>query len=243
MFEFITKAWIDVKAYFRDKEQIYNRIIHFARLSVLMNTAIGLGKIMMGFYNFSFIFFIGGFYNISLSLAKALAIKGYCESKGEKIWPFIRQDDNRLSEKGKSKEYHYYQLVGMVVILASLAYMISSTGVFAGGRSSTQFSMATVVKIGSITAFEIILSLQGVFARRREKEPILEAIKLTSLISSLIGLTLMQTAILGHSGRESNLYFDLSGIFLGAVSFCIGVYMIVSIRRKKVTGKPAKHEG
>jgi len=78
------------------------------------------------------------------------------------------------------------------------------------------------------------LMIQGVFARRREKEPILEAIKLTNFVSSLIGLVLVQTAILGHFGREPIIYFDYVGIFLGAMSLCIGVYMIVSARLKMI---------
>jgi len=232
MFQFISKTWNGVRVYLCDKEQSYGRIIHFARLSILINAAIGLGKIIIGLVNHSFLFFISGFYNIGLSFAKAVAVKGYSESKEKPIWPFIREADNSPSGKNKKKEYHYYQLVGMIVLLASLAYMIGSIGIFAGERSNTHFGAAIAALIGSITAVEIIVSLHGIFARRREKEPILEAIKLTSFVSSLIGLVLTQTAILGHLGRETNIYFDLLGIFLGAVSVCIGVYMIVSTRMK-----------
>lgn len=89
-----------------------------------------------------------------------------------------------------------------------------------------------VAMIGFVTVIEIVIALQGVFARRREKEPILEAIKLTSLISSLIGLVLVQTAILGHAGENPIIYFDYVGVFLGVVSFFIGMYMIVSTRIK-----------
>lgn len=228
MFQFISKTWIGVRAYLSDKEQSYSRIIHLARVSMFINSAIGLGKIVMGFYNQSLLFFVSGFYNIGLSLAKTVAVKGYCESKGKTLWPFKRQTDNSYSAKHIKKEYRYYQLVGLIVLLASLAYMISSIGVLAGSRSSIHYSTIMVIEIGLIVAIEIIVSLQGAFARRREKEPILEAIKLTSFVSSLIGLVLVQTAILGHSGRESNFYFNLVGIFLGAVSVCIGIYMIIS---------------
>jgi len=185
----------------------------------------------MGIYNHSFLFFVSGFYNLGLGFAKAVAVKGYAESKGKPIFPFTLQI-NSTSEKSRQKEYRYYQLVGVIVLLASLAYTIGSIGVLVGEHSNVHYSLIMVVEIGIITAFEIAISLQGVFARRREKEPILEAIKLTSLISSLIGLVLVQTAILGHAGEKTMIYFDYVGIFLGGVSFFIGVYMIVSTKMK-----------
>ena len=162
MFQFFSKTWNGVRTYLCDKEQSYGRIIHFARLSILINAAIGLGKIIIGLVNHSFLFFISGFYNIGLSFAKAVAVKGYSESKEKPIWPFTREADNSPSEKNKKKEYHYYQLVGMIVLLASLAYMIGSIGVFVGERSNTHFGAAMAALIGSITAVEIIVSLQGI---------------------------------------------------------------------------------
>jgi hypothetical protein len=92
--------------------------------------------------------------------------------------------------------------------------------------------MVTVILIGLTIAVEFIVSLQGISTWRHEKEPILEALKLTSFISALLGLVLVQTAALGHGGVESNIYFDSVGLALGAVSFCIGGVMIVSGRRK-----------
>jgi len=234
MIKIISKTWIGVKDYLSDKELSYSRIIHFARLSILINTAIGLGKIIMGFCNQSFLFIFSGFYNIGLSFAKMVAVKGYCESKGKKIWPFIRSTDSTHRKKSVKNEYRYYRLVGFIVLLASLAYTIGSIGVLIGSRSKAHFSTIMVVVIGFITAIEIIVSLQGIFARRREKEPILEAIKLTNFVSSLIGLVLVQTAILGHLGRNPIIYFDYVGIFLGAVSLCIGVYMIAFARLKMI---------
>ena len=154
MFQIISKAWIGIKDYLSDKEQSYSRIIHFARLSILINTAIGLGKIIMGFCNQSFLFIVSGFYNIGLSFAKIVAVKGYCESKGKKIWPFIRSTDSRHRKKSVKNEYRYYRLVGLIVLLASLAYMIGSIGVLIGSRSKAYYSTIMVVMIGFITAIE-----------------------------------------------------------------------------------------
>jgi len=232
MLRFVAKIWNIIWSYLCDKEQTYSRIIHIARLSMLVNAAIGIGKIIMGLYNLSFLFIFSGLYNIGICLAKAVAVKGYAESKCKRIWPFKRPAHDGLSRKSKKKEYRYFRQVGVIILLASVAYMVGSIGVLVGERSSAHFSTFMVAQIGIITAVEIVVALQGVLARRQEKEPILEALKFTSFISSLIGLVLVQTAILGHSGGTPIVYFDYAGIFLGAVSVCIGVYMIVSANMK-----------
>jgi hypothetical protein len=225
MIIFLSKTWSGIKAYLGDKEETYNRILVFARASILLNAAIGLGKTVMGFHSHSFIFVCSGFYNLCIALAKIVAVKGYAESKGKAVWPFVRH----IGGGGKQKEHRYYRQVGFIVLLASLVYTIGSIGVLFFGRNNAHYSLILVIEIGIVTAVEIIVSIYGVFARRREKEPILEAIKMTSLISSLIGLVLVQTAILGHGG-ESIIYFDYVGIVLGALSIYIGVYMVASKR-------------
>jgi hypothetical protein len=185
---------------------------------------------IMGLYNVSFLIFVSGIYNIGLSIAKAVAVKAYHEINGKAAPSLSQQPDN--IHLNKQKEYRYYQLVGIIVLIASTAYTIGSIRVLVGERSATQYSTVTMVGIGCIIAVEIIISMQGIFTWRREKQPILEAIKLTSLISSLIGLVLVQTVILSHDGSEPNIYFDYGGIFFGVISLCISLYMIVQAKKK-----------
>jgi hypothetical protein len=206
-----------VWSYLKDKEQTYSRIVQFARITMCINAAIGVGKIIVGYYSHSFFFVMSGIYNLCLGVAKFVALKGY---------------KNNSIEKSKIKEYHCYGKVGAIVLIASTAYIIGSLRVIFGEHSTAHFSMIMVVEISAITVIEIIVALNGIFARRREMQPILEALKLTSLISALIGLVLVQTAILGHRGGEVPVYFDYVGVVLGGVSVCIGAYMIVSARLK-----------
>jgi hypothetical protein len=228
MLSFISKTWNGIKMYLGNKEETYNRILLFARASILLNAVIGLGKTIKGFYSHSFIFVCSGFYNLCIALAKIVAVKGYAESKGKAVWPFVQHTDR----SGKRKEHRYYRQVGFIVLLASLVYTIGSTRVLFFGRNKAHYSLIWVIEIGTVTAVEIIISIYGVLARRREKEPILEAIKTTSLISSLIGLVLVQTAILGQSGTEPIVYFDYVGVALGTISFFIAIYMLVTANGK-----------
>jgi divalent metal cation (Fe/Co/Zn/Cd) transporter len=226
MIQQIARLVDEIKAYFDDKEQASTRIVYFARLSIVMNAVIGIGKIVMGYASHSGLFVASGFYNISLSIANILAIKGYGKSKGQEIWPFTLPDNKDHLLKNQRSEYHYYQLVGVIVFLAGLAYTIASVSILFDGYTRSHFSTLVVTGIGVAVAVEIIISLQGILMWRREKEPLLEAIKLTSFISSLIGLVLVQAAILGHSESNPSVYFDYVGILLGAASSCVGIYMV-----------------
>ncbi|MDR0812930.1 MAG: hypothetical protein LBO63_02860 [Oscillospiraceae bacterium] len=230
---FISKTRVGIKAYLGNKEETYNRILLFAGVSVLLNAAIGIGKTVMGFHSHSFIFVCGGFYNVCLALAKIAAVKGYAESKGKRIWPLTRNIGKKTPEASKRNEYRCFRQVGFIVLAASLVYTAGSIGVLLFGRYNAGYSVILVIEIGVITAIELIASVIGVAAGRRDKEPILEAIKTTSLISSLIGLVLVQTAILGHSGTQPIVYFDYAGVALGAVSVCIGVYMVTGKRQRR----------
>lgn len=69
------------KDYLYDKEQSHNRIVWFSKLSVIFNAVMALAKIIMGIYSFSVFLCINAFYNIGIGTAKAIALKGYSESK------------------------------------------------------------------------------------------------------------------------------------------------------------------
>jgi hypothetical protein len=197
-----------------NKEQIYNRTILFTKISMFVNVMMGLGKILLGFISSSILFVVSGFYNIGLFLTKIIAVKGY-------------------SQRTKKNEYHYYQLMGFIMLLASLSYIIGSINVIINGYSKFIFTTIMVIGIGVITGIEILVAIFGYLARKKEKQPILQALKLTSLISSLFGLVLVQMAVLGHNGIKPIFYFDYVGIVLGIVSVLISLYMVISAKRQK----------
>lgn len=139
-----------------------------------------------------------------------------------------RYDNNCGSRKD---EYHCYYLVGIIVVTSSIVYVIYYIRLFFGGQSGVHYTLFMVFAIGTFAGVEIIISLRGIITTRRLREPILEAIKWANLVSSMISLALMQTAIVPYSGRSGDSNLKSFGVFLGVFSAFIGLNMIINMRR------------
>lgn len=206
-----------------DRKQRYDRIVRLTGLYAILNGIIALGKIGMGIYSLSVFLCINGVYTIGIVLAKAVAIKGYHDSR--------KKPDKRHPGGYGKEESRCYSLVGYIIVFTSLIYVIYCTRMLFREQSTARYTNLMVIAIGSITAAEFGMSIQGIISARRNSDPIMEAIRLTSFVSALISLELTQTAILSHSGSGTNLYFNLTGMFLGALSAATGIYMVIRIRR------------
>jgi divalent metal cation (Fe/Co/Zn/Cd) transporter len=229
MVRLVKRAW----AYLTDKERVYRRTIRLARLSVLTNAILGAGKIGLGIVSGSVLFAIGGCYNLGMGLAKGAAVKTYAESRGGRFWSSAFKSCRDTSGAGKKTEYRCYRFMGLVVLAASLAYVAGCVSVILRGHRKLIFTTLMTVGIGIVTAVEILAAALGYPARRREKEPILEALKLINLLSALLGLILVQTAILGRAGGTPIFYFDYVGIALSALSACVGLRMALSAKKQE----------
>ena len=219
-----------MKNYFLDQERSHIRIIHFSKISVIINAVIALGKIGMGIYSLSFFVCVNGLYNLGICLAKIIAIKGYSESVGLPIWSLNPLKKPTLDkQRNKNREFIYSYLVGIIVLISSILYVIGSVRVFYGERGNIQYSGFMMVAVSVFAVAELIISLRGIRTTRKNGEPILEAIKKTCFISSLIAFVLVQTAILSRPGHEPNIYLDTVGVALGIASVFISIHMIVSI--------------
>lgn len=203
----------------------YNRSIFFAKLSVPLNTAIAVGKILLGIFSFSLFLCVNAFYNIGMAAAKYYAVKGHKESQ-------IDLAGSDLTELRK-KQNECYHKIGIIVLAASTVYTIYCIKMFFGG-SGAQYHEYIAITIAAVTFTEVTVSLQGAIAARRNKEPVVEAIKLTNFASSLISLVLTQTAILSFTYKGDASFFNgLSGIIFGTLAAFIGLYMILRNPERK----------
>lgn len=91
--------------------------------------------------------------------------------------------------------------------------------------------MYIALAIATFTFTEIGLNIRGVIVERKNHAPLIHAIKMINLSSSLICLVLTQTAILSFASdlpthaKENG----LMGIIMGGVATLIGIYMILQI--------------
>jgi hypothetical protein len=209
---------------------------------VIINAVIALGKIGMGIYSLSFFVFVNGLYNVGIGLAKIIAIKGYSDSVGLPIWSLNPHAKPTLDkQRNKNGEYRYCYLVGIIILISSILYVSGSVKIFFGERGNIEYSAFMLIAVSVFAVVELVISLRGIKTTRKSKEPILEAIKKTCLVSSLIAFILVQTVILSRPGHHPNIYLDSVGIALGAASVFISLHTIVSVKMKTIrTGLDAK---
>ena len=85
-----------------------SRSLQIARASCVGNMLIGIGKLLMGILSFSFFTCVSAFYTFGTVVAKSCALAG------------LIQDNDR------NTQYRYYRLSGIVLIAASVLYIIYS---------------------------------------------------------------------------------------------------------------------
>lgn len=194
--------------------------------AIIGNVFIGTGKLALGIISLSLFTCVSALYTFGMVVAKCCALVGIVKSTS------------------KSGQYRYYTLSGIILIITSLLYMAYSLRLFFHPATST-YHMIVALAIASFTFAEIAINLRGVIVERRNHAPLIHAIKMLSLASSLICLSITQAAILSFASTEVDTHpaaNGLIGLFTGALATALGVFMVVrahKMQSKKLTGGTA----
>lgn len=98
--------------------------------------------------------------------------------------------------------------------------------------------MYTGIGIATLAFYNITIAIIGIVKAKKDKNLTMETIKLTNLASSLISMSLTQTAILSFTTIEDMFrYNGIGGIFFGILSMIIGIYMIIYTIKVKSSEK------
>jgi len=212
--------------YLVKRRRSINRIVWSARTSAVINTAIALGKVGLGIYALSPFLCVNGLYNIGVGVAKTTAVKGY-----------QKPDPSDESRRDVNEEYRRYHRIGIVLALTSVVYLIYCISMLTGGNSHIQYGTVLAITIAAVTFTEIGLAVRGIVTTRRNREPVMEAISLTNLATSLISLVLTQTALMSLSQNEDIAFAcGLTGVIFGSLSVGIGLYMMIRMRKLRMRG-------
>lgn len=190
------------------------RALHLAGVSGAGNIFLGLGKILSGLLSLSVFVCVNGGYTLGMVVARYCALAGV-----------IRAKDVR-------EQYRYYRWAGKILILSSLLYMVYSGWAYFHPKYIA-YHMYVALAIATVTFVEIGLNIRGVVVNRKNKTPLLHALKTINLAASLISLVLTQSAILsfaqgGYHDPSAN---ALLGILMGACAALLGVFMLWRIKR------------
>lgn len=194
-------------------------VFHFAGLSVAVNAILAMGKIGMGIYSLSVFLCINGLYNIGIGFAKATSIKWYLDRK-------------KAPDEHRKDEYRVYFIIGMIILAASILYMAYCIRLLMGNHSNIKYSDIVAITIATFTFTEVGMAVHGIVTTRKNREPIMEAVKLTNFAASLISLVLTEAALLSFTYEgNSSVYCGITGIIFGGVAAMTGLYMMVHITR------------
>ena len=92
--------------------------------------------------------------------------------------------------------------------------------------------MYVALAIATFTFTEIGMNLYGMIANRKNRTPLLHAIKTINLAASLVSLVVTQSAILAFAGQGYNPAVNaLMGMFSGTCAVLLGVFMLWRIER------------
>lgn len=127
-----------------------------------------------------------------------------------------------------------FGLAGLIVLIAGIAYMAYSFGLFANHHTPS-YDMNTSIAIAAFTFFELGFSIRGVIGINRHKDITMQAVRLINLASSCILLAVTQSALLSftRTGEDMSLYNGVSGILFSLVAVIIGLGMMYTGRQSR----------
>lgn len=190
-----------------------SRTLHLTGLSGVGHILLGMGKIISGLLSLSVFVCVNGLYTLGMVLARYCALAGV-----------IRTQDVR-------QQYAYYRRSGRILIAASLLYIFYSMWSFFHPRE-VSYHMYVALAIATFTFAEIGINLYGMLANRKNRTPLLHAIKTINLAASLVSLVVTQSAILAFADQGYNPAVNaLMGMFSGTCAVLLGVFMLWRIER------------
>ena len=120
----------------------------------------------------------------------------------------------------------------MILIAASLLYICYSVWSFFHPKE-VSYHMYVALAIATFTFAEIGVNLYGMIANRKNRTPLLHAIKTINLAAALISLVLTQSALLSFAGdgRHDPAVNGLMGLLSGTCAVLLGIFMLWRIGR------------
>ncbi len=191
------------------------RSLHITGASCLGNTFVGFGKLVMGIVSLSFFTCASAFYTFGMVAAKIIALMGI------------------IKEENTEKQYNYYRLSGIVLIISSVMYIGYSCRLIFHPQTS-KYHMYVALAIATFTFTELTLNIRGVIIERNNKTPLIHAIKMINLASSMICLVLTQSALLSISSDKAaamSMANAFIGILMGISATVIGICLIIRINK------------
>lgn len=184
--------------------------------SAALNLLYALLQLFSGFFYHSIWFYaLSGYYAI-LAVIRIFLLK-----------------DTRKMNPGKNKLYEYsvYRLCGIFLLFMNITLSIIMTYIVLQNRGFSYHYIYTIA-LAAYTFSQMTLAIMNVIKYRRFQSPILSAARVISLVSTLVSMISLETAMISAFGEENNESFRqimtaLSGAGICILVLALAMYMII----------------
>ncbi len=187
------------------------RALYLATVLGIWHTLIGLGKVISGVLGMSIFVCVNGLYTVGMGASRLITATGAVRA-------------------GSGSSRRYARIAGIMLTTASVCYVIyASWALFY--PSMRNYPRTAAFAIVVFTFVEIGLNVMHLIQTRGAKTAIEKALRIISLASSLIALSLTQEAILSVLGIGHNPTVDACiRCMAGLIAVALGVSIVVRTR-------------
>ena len=131
--------------------------------------------------------------------------------------------------KNVLKEFYRYRACGIILLLMNQALAVISALMFYRNEGY-EYPGLLVYAMAAYTFYTFTLAIVNFIKYRKNKSPVMSAAKAINLVSAIVSMLALETAMLSQFGEDEgfrSLMVSLTGIGVCAVVLVIAIYMIV----------------
>lgn len=187
------------------KEERFHNLI-----TMIFNFIWALLKIVFGLIKLSGFLCVSAIYTFCLGISKHMFFKGRKS---------VKNNEDSVNQ--------YYLFIGIVIIVASICYLIYMVRLFFI-PSNTTYGMIPAIAIAAMAFTELYFAIYGLIKAGKKKDLLTEGLKAINLVSALSAIALTQTAILSFTMEgDMSKYNGIMGTIVGVISICLGIYIVI----------------
>ncbi len=136
------------------------------------------------------------------------------------------------NEKEKENlEYSNFLKNGIMLILLGIMYFFVSSYMYYNGTNTNMHEYLTYL-VALVAFYSIGTAIYGMIKYKKEKEPIIKAIKITNFANALTSIVLTQVVLLEtFAERYDSCINGYTGMGVSLIIIFLGLYMILGIKK------------
>ena len=199
----------------------HDKIIFFLALTTIVNILMAVVKLVFSLTLPSLWFFVNAIFNFILALLRFFSIRDYKKIKMSKS----------VDEKQKIGFKNYLNN-GILLIFLGISYFMVSVYIYYKGSFTNMHEYLTYL-VSFMAFYSIFSAIYGMIKYKKDKTPIISAVKFTNFANALTSIVLTQVVLLDTFGSDmnTNIYDGIVGLFVSIIIIFLGLYMIIDIKK------------